>query len=64
VRTPLVVITEPPGNLPQYCSSIWQWIAASVIAFERFDEGFGNARSVLDRGETWHQTESAGKVER
>ena len=39
---------------------------ASVVAFERFDEGFGNAvrLGALHRGEAWRQAESSGEVER
>jgi hypothetical protein len=39
---------------------------ASVVAFERFDEGFGNAvrLGAPHRGEAWHQAESGGEVER
>ena len=43
MRVALVVIIEPPGDQPEDCRSIRQWMNASVVALERFDEGFGNA---------------------
>jgi len=52
----LVVIIEPSGDLPEHCSSIQQWVDASVVALERFDEGFGNAVRLraLHRGKAWY----------
>jgi hypothetical protein len=43
VRVALVVIVEPPGDLPEHRSSIRQWMYASVVALECFDEGFSDA---------------------
>jgi hypothetical protein len=39
----LVVIVEPPGDLPEHRSSIRQWMYASIVALECFDEGFSDA---------------------
>ena len=62
----LVVIIETPGDQPEHCRSIRQWMNASVVALERFDEGFGYAVRLwaLHRGEARHQAESSGEVER
>ena len=43
VRVALVVIVEPPGDLPEHRSSIRQWMYASIVALECFDEGFSDA---------------------
>src|SRR5262249_31621570 len=43
VRVALVVIVEPPGDLPEHRSGIRQWMYASVVALECFDEGFSDA---------------------
>jgi hypothetical protein len=34
----LVVIIEPSGDLPEHCSSIQQWVDASVVALEGFSK--------------------------
>jgi hypothetical protein len=39
----LFVIIEPPDDLPETAAAIGQWMDASLVVFERFDEGFGNA---------------------
>ena len=66
MRVVLVVVVEPPGDLPKHCSSVRQWLYASVVALECFDEGFSDAVRLraVHRGEAWHQAEGGGEVER
>ena len=66
MRVVLVVVVEPPGDLPKHCSSVRQWLYASVVALEGFDEGFSDAVRLraVHRGEAWHQAEGGGEVER
>jgi hypothetical protein len=55
----LVVVIEPPGDLPEHGSGIRQSMDASVVALEGFDEGFSDA---VRRGEARHQAEAAAKL--
>jgi hypothetical protein len=32
MRMALTVIIEPPGDQPEHCSSIQQWVDASIVA--------------------------------
>ena len=65
MRVALVVIVEPPGDLPEQCSSIRQWDDASVVALGGFDKGFSDAVRLraVHWGEARHQAEGGGEVE-
>ena len=62
----LVVVLEPSGDLAERGDRIRQWIDASIVAFEGFDEALRHAVRLraLDRREAGNEIERGGEVAR